>query len=141
MKNHEKARELYEEVDPTKDFLDIVTHEIHEAVNNYTLKELMESLGVKFVHNEPKEAISLLEAIYEGLEKEKDFIEQNKLNLKDPDKGITEDNMLSRDDLFDEAFDNMHKVAEYYNNEDLLKTLEDYYPLEQPHEVDPMGNI
>jgi|GEM_PF-6017993 len=141
MRNHEKAKALYEEVDPTKDFLDMVTHEIHEAVNNYTLKELMESFGVKFAHNDPKEAISLLEAVYEALEKEKDFIEQNKLNIKDPDKGITEDNILSNDDLFDEAFDTIRKVAEYYNNENLLRTLEDCYPLEQPHEVDPLGNI
>ncbi len=131
IKNHDKAKKLYEETDPQKEFLIMVVDKIHNAPGKYTLKGLMEDLGARFAHDEPAEAISLLEAIYEALNIEEEFIEQKQLNLEDKNKSLDEDNKLSRDALFSEAFYSMYEIAERHRDQDLLNALEEYYPAEQ----------
>ncbi|WP_425360536.1 MULTISPECIES: hypothetical protein [unclassified Candidatus Tisiphia] len=138
IKNHIQAKELYEEIDPYKEYLIMVTDKIHKAPGNYTLKGLMEDLGARFAHNEPAEAISILEAIYEALSIEKDFIEQNQLNLKDKNKSLDEDNKLSIDALFSEAFYSMHEIAERHHDQKLLQKLEECYPTE---EIPAIGEV
>lgn len=128
IKSHAKAKQLYEETDPEKDFLTMVVNKIHDAPGKYTLKGLMSSLGARFAHEETKEAISLLEAINEALDQEKDFIDQHELNLENKNKLLDETNKLSKDMLFDESFDSMYQIALRHYNQDMLNVLKEYYP-------------
>ncbi|MCC8483828.1 MAG: hypothetical protein LN561_04710 [Rickettsia endosymbiont of Labidopullus appendiculatus] len=126
--NHDIAKELYEQTDTNKEYWFMVVDKIHKAPNHYPLKGLMEELGISFAHSVPEKAVSILEAIYEALNTEKDFIEQNQLNSKEKNESLDMDNKLSIDALFSEAFYNMYEMAEHRNNEDLLQALEEYYP-------------
>lgn len=126
--NHDIAKELYEQTDPDKEYWCMVVDKIHKAPNHYSLKGLVAELGTSFAHSVPEKAVSILEAIYEALNTEKDFIEQNQLNSKEKNKSLDMDDKLSIDALFSEAFYNMYEMAERRNNEDLLQGLEEYYP-------------
>lgn len=126
--NHDRAKKLYEKTDPNKEYWFMVVDKIHKAPNHYPLKGLMAELGTSFAHSVPKKAISLLEAIYEALGTEKDFIEKNQLNSKEKNESLDMDDPLSTDALFSEAFYNMYEMAEHRNNEELLQALEEHYP-------------
>ncbi|WP_375319102.1 hypothetical protein [Candidatus Tisiphia endosymbiont of Oplodontha viridula] len=126
--NHDMAKELYEQTDPNKEYWFMVVDKIHKAPNHYSLKGLMTEIGKSFAHSVPEKAVSILEAIYEALDTEKDFIEQNQLNSKEKNKSLDEEDKLSIDALFSEAFYNMYEMAERRNNEDLLQGLEEHYP-------------
>lgn len=127
--SHDTAKQLYKDGDTEKEFLNMVTEKIHDAPSSYTLKGLMRDLGRTFAHDEPEEAVILLEAIYDALDKEQTFIIQNTIiSIDDKNKPFTEDNKLNSDALFYEALYSMHKVAVQHNDEDLLGKLKEYYP-------------
>lgn len=128
--NHEKAKELYNAKDQDKEFLNMVTNKIHDAPGSYTLKGLMRDLGRTFAHDEEsEEAIILLEAIYDALDKEQIFIKHNeKISIDDKALPLTEDNKLNSEALFYEALCSMYKAAVHHNDEDLLGRLKEYYP-------------
>ena len=117
--NHADAEEIYKKTDPEKDSLKMVIGKIHDAPGGYTLKGLVKELGTEFVHCETQEAINILEAIYEALEKEKHFIKCNNLDCE------------NRDELFEEAITRMYKNAKKYDKTELLKALETLYHLTQ----------
>ncbi|MFU7503516.1 MAG: hypothetical protein ACE1S7_09130, partial [Candidatus Tisiphia sp.] len=105
MKNHEKAREfcereIYIEEGAEENFFGMISNEVRRAPGNYTLIELMKDFGTKFAYGQPKDAIGVLEAIYEVLNHEKEFINREGLNLKDDNRPPDEDNKLSNDELF-----------------------------------------
>ena len=111
--DHEKAVKISKEVDPNKDFYEMIVDKIHDAPGRYTLKGLVESLGTKSIYYTPKEAIAILEGVYKALREEKQFILNNKLDL---------DNV---DDLFNETFNNMYQIAETHHKVELLAALND----------------
>ncbi|MFU7502808.1 MAG: hypothetical protein ACE1S7_05245 [Candidatus Tisiphia sp.] len=125
--NHDIAKELYEQTDPNKEYWFMVVDKIHKSPNHYPLKGLMAELGQSFAHSVPEKAISILEAIYEALDTEKVFIERNQLNSKEKNESLDEEDKLSIDALFSEAFYNMYEMAEHRDNEDLLQALEEHY--------------
>lgn len=139
MKNHEKAKEfcekeIYIDEGAREDLFDMIYTKITRAPGKYTLKGLMEDLGTTFAHSEPKEAIGVLEAIYDVLSEPKtqelihDVVLLNS-EWKDTNKEV----------LFDEAFNNMYTTAKQYHNEDLLKKLETYLEPLHTHEVPVTG--
>ncbi len=113
--DHEKAKNLYKTTDPDEDFLSLIVDKIHKAPGCYTLKGLMIEMGHTFVHCEVQEAINILEAIYEALDKEKDFIIENKLDFDD------------KDVLFNEALASMRQGAEENERTELLNELSRLY--------------
>lgn len=137
--NHDMAKELYEQTDPNKEYWFMVVDKIHKAPNHYSLKGLVAELGASFAHSVPEKAISILEAIYEALDTEKDFIEQNQLNSKEKNKSLDMDDKLSIDALFSEAFYNMYEMAEREDNTNLLQALEEHYP--PVEHIGDTGNI
>lgn len=146
-KNHKKAREfcereVYIEEGAEENFFGMISSEVHRALPDHcTLSELMSGFGTEFAYGQPKDAIGILEAIYEVLNHEKAFININKLNLKDINKPPIEDNTLNNDELFDIAFVSMLKKAEQRENEDLLKVLKELYlePEQETSGVSPIG--
>jgi hypothetical protein len=128
MKNHEKAKEFYEKNDPDKEALETLTRRIHDAPSSCSLNSLMSGIGFSFADEVVSEAICALEAAYEALQKEKEFIEKHKLNLKNESKPASENNIWTNDELFDIAFNKMYRVAQKHNNEDIIKALQEYYP-------------
>lgn len=111
--DHEKAVKISKEVDPDKDFYEMIVDKIHDAPGKYTLKGLVESLGTKSIYYTPKEAIAMLEAIYEALREQQQFILTNRLDL---------DNV---DDLFNETFNKIYEIAENHHKVELLAALND----------------
>lgn len=111
--NHKKAKEISIAVDPNGDFLDTVIDKIHDAPGRYTLKGLMESLGFKFVYYSPQESIAALEAIYDALCKEQQFIKDKNLDFFDADVS------------FNEAFNTLYSAAEASHKTELLAALND----------------
>ncbi len=112
--DHKKAKEISVIVDPNGDFLDTVIDKIHDAPGRYTLKGLIESLGSKFAYYDPKESITALEAIYDALYKEQEFIKKNKLDFSDADI------------LFNEAFNALYSTAEACHKVELIAALNDF---------------
>lgn len=146
MKNHEKAREfcereIYIEEGAEENFFGMISNEVRRAPGNYTLIELMKDFGTKFAYGQPKDAIGVLEAIYEVLNHEKEFINREGLNLKDDNRPPDEGNKLSNDELFDEAFNSMLQKVEQRGNGDLLKVLKELYleTEQESSEVSPIG--
>ncbi|WP_375319125.1 hypothetical protein [Candidatus Tisiphia endosymbiont of Oplodontha viridula] len=78
MINHEKAKKLYEEHDPYKEALEMLTSQIHAAAapGGSSLKSIISGIGSNFAYEEVEDAICALEAIYEVLQKEQNFIEK-----------------------------------------------------------------
>jgi hypothetical protein len=111
--DHKKAKEVSITVDPKGDFLDMIIDKIHDAPGRYTLEGLMESLGAKFVHYTPKESIAALEAIYEALCTEQQFITENKLDFDNADI------------LFNNAFNSLYSTAENSHKLELIAALND----------------
>ncbi|MDR0774162.1 MAG: hypothetical protein LBE72_02445 [Rickettsia sp.] len=72
---------------------------------------------------------------------EKEFINREGLNLKDDNRPPDEDNKLSNDELFDEAFNSMLQKVEQRDNGDLLKVLKELYleTEQESSEVSPIG--
>ena len=99
--DHKKAEVISGKIDPHKDFVDMIVDKIHNAPENYTLDGLMKSLAAQFVRYEPEEAIAALQAIYEALKQEQEFIKQENLSTS------------NIDDLFQEAFSSMYTIAEH----------------------------
>jgi hypothetical protein len=121
--DHEKAKEIANKIDPDKDYLDMVVDKIYKAPGKYPLYELMESLGTKFVDYAPGEAITILEAIYEALEKEWLFIQEHEKQLFIQESNLNPD-FLNKDNLFNEAFYNMYQAAENCHKVELLAALD-----------------
>lgn len=135
MKNHEKAKEFYEQHDPDKEVLESLTAEIRQS---YDLEGTMSDIGSNFAYVELDDAICVLEATYEVLQQEQEFIKKKKLNLKDKNKPAEQDNIWSNDELFDIAFWKMYCTAKEYR-EDIPKALQEYYLKNEHGQVEALG--
>lgn len=71
---HKKAKKVYAEYqqeDPDEGVYCMVVREIKDAViEGLVLNEVVESISQRFYNDEPKRAVSVLEAIYEALKNE-----------------------------------------------------------------------
>lgn len=135
MKNHKKAREfcekeVYMEEGAKERLFDKVKKQIYTAnSSNTSLKELMENFGKDLGDKEPKEAIGMLETIYEYL-----GLKNTQELLEDLQNFRSEWNSTNKDDLFDEVFNSMYRTAQQKHNEYLLKHLETYKEYTVNHE-------
>ena len=117
--DHAVAQEFYKKSDPDKGFFNNVKDEIHEIAGKYPLYRLMIDLGAECVHCETHVVIHILEAIYEALDKEHDFIKSHYLHTD------------TRDELFEVAITWAYKEAKHYNKTNILTTLDNIYHLNQ----------
>jgi hypothetical protein len=111
--DHTKAKNMYKEADPEKDFLRMIMDKMEDVPTEYTLKQLIEDFSITFARGETGDAISVLEAIYEAL----DIIDQR----------LIEDTQCDKDSLFNQALKYMRKTAEYYDQDELLYALDELY--------------
>lgn len=130
MKNHTKAKHLYYTKDPEKMLQFMVVGSMHQCIdeNCKSIKEFFERLIEEIIDDEPETIICILEAIYETILHENEFIAENLLS--DSDEHLRDKLCGSRinvDMLFDEVFDGLMDCAKKYNGIKVVNMMVQYY--------------
>ncbi|CAF0898151.1 unnamed protein product [Brachionus calyciflorus] len=106
--DHTKAQEIYRGVDPDKGFLDMIKREINDLPDCEEVY-VIKNLASNFVHDEPNNVISFLEALYEYCGSKEQFTE------------------MEQEKLFCETLENIKILSDDYNYTDLAYLIEDVY--------------